>query len=632
MVVDGLQVTHYVPEGSVVISNGSVNNSADPYGGNAWFYQLLLHETGHAMNLKHPHDGWIMLDPEVDTNVHTVMTYHNVLSPRAGYSDYDVAALQWRYGTDGLGGTGAWTTGAAPHFSQTVDSNDSMVGGPGADYLFGNAGDDTLIGGAGNDELVGWSGADTMNGGDGNDSYLVSDADTLVDSGGIDTIYTSLGSWTLAAGFENLRFNTPLDSTTAAQGTGNAAANLITGNAGSNLLKGLGGNDTLWGLDGADTLIGGGGDDMLVAGFGGDVLTGNAGHDRFVLTQPLGNPDTITDFSGADEIHLDANIFFGLGAAGQFAASDARFYADAGAVNAHDADDRIIFNTSTGQLFWDSDGTGIGGNNNPAYLIATVQAGASVSAADIWVDQDEAPGAFVLGTSGADTLAGSDGNDRLDGLAGIDSMSGGVGNDTYVVTAGDAVSDSGGVDWIYSWEGSWHLGAGFENLALVAGSTAKGGVGNGLDNRMVGNQLANSLSGGGGDDDLLGGGGNDNLQGKTGNDTLQGGSGADAFTFANSGLANADVISDFGNGSDSVRLSHAAFDALGAAGRMSTDDARFYAAAGAAGGHDASDRIVYDSASGQLYYDADGSGPDSAQPVATLTGHPALTAGDVVVF
>jgi Ca2+-binding RTX toxin-like protein len=202
MVVDeNLQVTRYDPEGYVVIANAWRGPYADPYSGNGAFSQLLLHEIGHAMNLKHPHDGWVMLDPAVDSNLHSVMTYQGGVGSRVQYPDYDVAALLWRYGDDGLGGEGAWTRGPAPLFG-TIDGDDRLRGGSGADYLFGNQGDDTLIGAGGNDILVGFSGVDTMNGGGGDDSYVVFDADTLIDAGGIDTVYVST-SWTLAAEFEN---------------------------------------------------------------------------------------------------------------------------------------------------------------------------------------------------------------------------------------------------------------------------------------------------------------------------------------------------------------------------------------------------------------------------------------------
>lgn len=627
---DHLEVTHYVPKGSVVIGTNSGNAFTDPYAGNGSLYQLLMHEIGHAMNLKHPHDGWVMLDPAVDNNLHTVMTYQGGVGSRVDYPDYDVAALQWRYGTDGLGGEGAWTYGATNLFG-TIELADRLEGTSRAEILYGNAGDDTLIGRGGNDILVGGGDIDRLNGGAGDDTYVLLPGSTIVDSAGIDTVYVNGGTWKLQDGLENLRLNGPL-SPTDSKLTGNAADNLLTADAGANVLKGMDGNDALWGRDGDDTLIGGRGDDLLVGGnYGTDVLTGGSGHDRFFFSQPpIGTIDQITDFrTGVDELHFDGDTIFGLGTSGRFALDDPRFYAAPGATGAHDADDRIIFNTATGQLFWDSDGTG---SVTPAYQIATLQGGAGLVATDLWLDRDPAPGVLVLGSAGIDTLFGGEGNDRLDGMAGADSMNGGGGNDSYVVTTGDVLADTGGVDWVYSSAATWQLGDGFENLALLAGSTAETGLGNSLDNRIVGNQLANTLKGNGGNDDLLGGGGADQLRGGGGHDQLQGGSGNDRFIFSNAGGGDDDTIADFGNGADSLRLSEAAFAEIGATGRLAADDARFYAAAGATGGHDATDRIVYDTASGRLYYDADGSGDGAAQLVATLEGHPALAATQVYVF
>ena len=63
-----------------------------------------------------------------------------------------------------------------------------------------------------------------------------------------------------------------------------------------------------------------------------------------------------------------------------------------------------------------------------------------------------------------------------------------------------------------------------------------------------------------------------------------------------------------------------------------TGDARFYAAAGASSGHDADDRLVYDTSSGHLYYDADGSGAGAAQLVANLPAGSTLVASDIWVI
>jgi Ca2+-binding RTX toxin-like protein len=64
-----------------------------------------------------------------------------------------------------------------------------------------------------------------------------------------------------------------------------------------------------------------------------------------------------------------------------FDAGDAWFFAGAGANAGHDADDRIVYNTSTGQLYYDADGAG----GADAQLVATVQGGGTVAAPDIWV-------------------------------------------------------------------------------------------------------------------------------------------------------------------------------------------------------------------------------------------------------
>jgi Ca2+-binding RTX toxin-like protein len=85
--------------------------------------------------------------------------------------------------------------------------------------------------------------------------------------------------------------------------SGDAGADSLTGGLGNDLMLGGTGNDTLNGSDGIDTLVGGDGDDTLFGGAGDDVLTGGAGADRFRWTNNS-NFDTITDFSGGDQMTL----------------------------------------------------------------------------------------------------------------------------------------------------------------------------------------------------------------------------------------------------------------------------------------------------------------------------------------
>ena len=254
----------------------------------------------------------------------------------------------------------------------------------------------------------------------------------------------------------------------------------------------------------------------------------------------------------------------------------------------------------------------------------------------------------VLGGAGDDHLEGGAGNDVLNGGHGADTMIGGAGNDTYYVnvsadqvfetlTTGAAdTGDAGGTDTVISriaYSLAAQNGTRFvENLRL-AGTASIGGSGNDLANRITGNSGSNALNGGAGNDVLRGMGGADTLSGGEGRDTLTGGTGADIFVFDTPalGAATRDRIADFSHGEgDTIRLAKAVFAGIGHTGALLADE--FYAAADATKAHDANDRIVYNTATGVLYYDADGTGGTAAVQVALLTGHPALVAGDILIL
>jgi Ca2+-binding RTX toxin-like protein len=232
------------------------------------------------------------------------------------------------------------------------------------------------------------------------------------------------------------------------------------------------------------------------------------------------------------------------------------------------------------------------------------------------------------------TLVGNAAANVLDGAGGADVMAGGAGNDTYVVdNAADRANEAvaAGTDSVFA-SASFVLRANVENLTLT-GSANLNGSGNALDNVLTGNDGLNILNAGAGADTLAGGAGNDALRGGAGNDRLSGDAGIDRFDFFEvPGAANADLITDFTSGVDKVRLDNAAHAGIGTLGAFTALDARFFAAAGAAGGADASDRVIYDTTSGQLYYDLDGSGAAGAELIATLQGVPTLAAGDLLVI
>jgi Ca2+-binding RTX toxin-like protein len=129
---------------------------------------------------------------------------------------------------------------------------------------------------------------------------------------------------------------------------------------------------------------------------------------------------------------------------------------------------------------------------------------------------------------------------------------------------------------------------------------------------------ADSLFGNAGSDTLSGGGGNDKLSGGKGKDQLSGGAGADKFVFdVAPSNTTADKIKDFLHGTDKIQLDNSVFTTAGADGALASG--AFYAGTAA---HDAGDRVVYDKASGNLYYDPDGTGGAAKVLVAVLTGSP----------
>ena len=135
-------------------------------------------------------------------------------------------------------------------------------------------------------------------------------------------------------------------------GVGNDA---IYGEEGNDRLYGESGDDRLWGDSGDDYFSGRSGNDRLSGGSGVDVMHGGAGKDAFVFQRMADErPDVIRDFSVADDIiWLENKAFTALGSAGGLRSS--AFWAGN---EAHDANDRVIYNRNDGILYYDPDVTG----------------------------------------------------------------------------------------------------------------------------------------------------------------------------------------------------------------------------------------------------------------------------------
>ncbi|MDG6363395.1 M10 family metallopeptidase C-terminal domain-containing protein [Glaesserella parasuis] len=196
----------------------------------------------------------------------------------------------------------------------------------------------------------------------------------------------------------------------------------------------------------------------------------------------------------------------------------------------------------------------------------------------------------IYGGAGDDMIEGGAGNDYLDGGKGMDTLKGGLGDDLYFINDADLIVEDvdQGTDWVISTV-NYQLTANVENLTLV-GSTATQATGNDLDNILIANNIGNTLTGGKGNDRLMGG---------LGADTLIGGEGEDTFVFNASLNGKADVITDF-SAEDKIELSKTIFSSLTSADKVI-------------------EHIQYDSSTGKLSYDSDGSGKGNAIHFATLS-------------
>jgi Ca2+-binding RTX toxin-like protein len=219
----------------------------------------------------------------------------------------------------------------------------------------------------------------------------------------------------------------------------------------------------------------------------------------------------------------------------------------------------------------------------------------------------------LYGGVGNDRLDGQDGNDLLDGGMGGDALIGGLGNDTFVVdSAGDRVTESqgGGVDRVESSVG----------LTLTGYNEIEALVSTGLNVSLTGSLFANALTGDKGANKLAG---------RAGNDTLTGGAGKDVFVFntAPNKSSNVDRITDFRWQDDTVHLDNAYLKKVGSNGKLKAD--AFHLGKKAA---DAEDRVIYDKGTGNVYYDADGTGKIAAIKIAILQKNATLKVSDFLVI
>jgi len=576
-----------------------------------------------------------------------------IISPeRTIFTDGRAVAIQYAPGTGAFSAwapaiaaagasTPTWTLAAGFDVAEAGDGALTVIGTSAADVIYAGLGDKTIGGGGGNDVLMvrdgglaaasdrivldGGAGADIMIGGSGGEIFLV-DAieDVVVGGGGTDAVRAAV-AYVLPGDVENL---TLLAGAGPIAGRGNALANVILGNEGANRLEGLAGNDQLIGGAGLDTTAGGPGDDRHFVDSGGDVVLEAVGEGAdtvfTAVSYTLGAGQAIEtlatiDGSAATAIDLTGNAF-GNSLIGNAGANILNGGGGVDRLEGRGGDDQYIVDAA-GDLIVELAGGGADSvRSTVGYVLPgevenlTLAGGGTING---------------VGNALANTLTGNGASNRLDGKGGADILTGGLGHDVYVVDhVGDKAVEGGssGNDTIES-SVDYGLPTHFERLVLT-GTAGRSGRGNSGDNSVTGNSGGNLLNGGSGNDSVDGGAGNDSLYGSLGMDVLKGGAGLDRFLFNTAlGPTNVDRIVDFSVTDDLLYIARYVFTKAGANGTLSP--AAFHQGAAAA---DASDRIVHDQATGQIFYDPDGSGAAAQILFATVTAGTALTHSDFVVY
>ncbi|MET0743135.1 MAG: M10 family metallopeptidase C-terminal domain-containing protein [Microvirga sp.] len=535
-----------------------------------WAYFVAMHEFGHALGLKHPHDG-TSLNPAAmpmlhDDHQHTVMSYnsHSTSAPVGlttnelfGYPQTymadDIAALQTLYGANyGFRAddtTYRWNpeTGEVFVNGQSRGRPGTGDGDPVENRIFQTIWDG---GGADTYDLSAYAKGVSIDLNPGASSTFSRDQVAVL------AYSLSGGSGFVEAdgNVTNARLHDGDTRSLIENARGGRGADRIAGNVAANVLSGGEGDDTLQGGPGDDVLSGGDGTNVA-------VFAGPRG-DYDVAERPgglLAVIDHQADRDGADVL--------GLVKYGQFADGMVRLLPNTAPI--------AIERTQNSVLDGSRKGTTV----------------ARLSAQD--ADDSHFHYALAPHSSGLFAISGN----RLVLRKSADY------DDHRILHVAVKATDPDGLSVTKAMT--------FYVARVVDGTTAR-----------------DALAGTPGGDKISGFGGNDRLAGGSGNDTLSGGAGRDGFLFDTRLDANVNVdrILDFSVPDDTIRLAKGIFKALGTHGAL--DEQAFWSGARA---HDRSDRILYDKGTGTLLYDPDGSGRSKAVPFVKVDKASVLTHADFFV-
>jgi glycerophosphoryl diester phosphodiesterase len=191
----------------------------------------------------------------------------------------------------------------------TVEPNQTLITGDGADFVEGTTGNTIQTGNGDDTVLVG--GKSSVSAGDGKDQIFIGQngaaSNTSADGGNGDDVITVVE----ASGSNNLLGAAGDDALSVVEGSrqslfGGSGNDTLTSGGSNNRLYGGSGDDKLFSSVN-DSLSGGDGNDVLFAGEGGNRLSGGTGVDQFWIANASlpTSKNIVTDFAvGIDKIGL----------------------------------------------------------------------------------------------------------------------------------------------------------------------------------------------------------------------------------------------------------------------------------------------------------------------------------------
>lgn len=537
--------------------------------------------------------------------------------------------------------------GSGPFAGTGNGRANTIMGGTSGDTLNGLGGSDMLIGGTGDDTLIGGLGADVLDGGAGSGDYASYVNATTGVTASLANPSSNTGE---AAGDTYISIERLAGSSFNDTLVGDAGANTLRGNAGADVLNGGAGSDyasyttATMGLTASlsnpgintgdaagdtyisiESLAGSNFDDILVGDASDNTFQGNLGADQIDGGAGFDYASYFNATTGVTASLANAAINAGEAAGDTYAQIEGLTgSAFADILVGNGGDNWLLGGGGADKLDGGSGFDTAGyGNSTIALTVSLLDPSANTgeAAGDVYTSIEGVSGSsfndILIGNAGANTLSGGFGNDSLSGGDGNDQLIGGSGDDFLEGGAGADVFNGGdGTDTVsyyqYSVSGGAGVIASLENASINTGD-ATGDTYVSVEN-LAGTFWNDTLIGTSGNNVIDGVNGTDVFNGRGGMDTLIGNGGGDTFVFDSViGAGNLATISGFVHGQDHFNLDNAIFTQLGAEGALGAG-----AFVNGAAALDANDRIIFNTATGNVSYDADGSGAGAAVVFATM--------------